>query len=320
MVEQWAINICHLEKKFEKKTVKAIDRVSLDIKTGEILCLLGPNGAGKTTLIKSILGLVQPTKGDIYVMGYHLKTERRKVLRNVGAVLEGNRNIYWNLTTDENLKYFSNLKGLSGRAIKDKINHLIDLFDLKEKRNTLLRNMSRGMQQKVAIAVALLADPPVLLLDEPTLGLDVNSSVIIKEMIKYLVKEEGKTILLTTHQLDLAQELCDRVAIIKKGKLLVVDEIKNLLEIFSIKEYHLKLKLRTEETMQKFKLFDFVEIIEEEDETEIIALTKNSEELYRLVNFLQEERAEIISINENTDLERIFIHFINQQEVWKKYA
>ncbi len=202
---------------------RAVNDLSMMINSGSIYGLLGPNGAGKTTLIKMICGLVVPTSGTIVLDGYDVSKNPEKSRIRLGAVLEGNRNIHWRLSPIENLCYFGQLRSQSRADILKRAERLLSDLNLMDKKDTLVSKLSRGMQQKVSIAVALISDPEVILLDEPTLGLDVETSIDIKGYLKDLAKG-GKAILLTTHQLDLAQAVCDVVGIVKRGEL--VREIK----------------------------------------------------------------------------------------------
>ncbi|MFO7173451.1 MAG: ABC transporter ATP-binding protein [Bacillota bacterium] len=240
-----AIEIEGLVKEYrgeDGRLFRAVDGLNLTVYRGEILGFLGPNGAGKTTTIKMILGLVWPDQGRITVEGLDALRQRAEVLRRVGAVLEGNRNIYWDLTVYENLRYWGTLKQVPPGVLRTRAEELIEFFDLGEKRNTVVKQLSRGMQQKVAIACALIHDPSVILLDEPTLGLDVAAARMVKERVLELARVQGRTVVLTTHQLDVAQELCDRVAIISRGRLQALDATENLIALFSRQEYELRVE------------------------------------------------------------------------------
>jgi ABC-2 type transport system ATP-binding protein len=162
-------------------------------------------------------------------------------VRQVGAVLEGARNVYWSLSAWQNLLYFGRLKGLPRRLILPRAEYLLRSLDLWEWRHQAVGGFSRGMQQKVAIAAAMITDPPILLLDEPTIGLDVQTARTVKGWIARLAHEQGKTIVLTTHQLALAQELCDRVAIMRQGRLLTDLPVQELLALFRQDLYEIRL-------------------------------------------------------------------------------
>lgn len=213
-----------------KKGILAIENIDLELRQEEILGFLGPNGAGKTTTIKMICGLVIPTKGNISIDGYNISKERKEALKRLGVVFEGSRNIYLKLTPYENIRYFANIRGFETKQIKERADKLLHFFNLYERKNCLTQKLSRGMQQKVAISVALITNPRLLLLDEPTLGLDPHSSKELQEMLIKIVKEEKRAIIIATHQMEIAQKICDRIAIINQGRIVVLDETKKLLD------------------------------------------------------------------------------------------
>src|SRR5258708_14300874 len=195
----------------------AANDVTLSVPPGQVLGLLGPNGAGKTTTIKMTCGLILPTAGTIALNGDDVGRQRSHAVRQLGAVLEGCRNVYWPLSAWQNLMYFGRLKGLRGHEIKPRAEQLLADLGLWDRRNETVGSYSRGMQQKVAIAAALITDPPIILLDEPTIGLGVEAARTVKDWIAHPPADEGKTIVLTTHQLAIAQELADRIAVIRAG-------------------------------------------------------------------------------------------------------
>jgi len=228
---------------------EAVRSVSLALARGEVLAFLGPNGAGKTTTIKTIAGLIRPDAGRVRIAG--LDPHRNpEALRLVGAVLEGNRNLYWRLTAEENLEYFGVLKGLTSREARRRGRELLEWFDLTSKRRTTVQTLSRGMQQKLALAVALVHQPKLLLLDEPTLGLDVEATQHVKGLVKAIasgtaqgaIASEGCAILLTTHQLDIAEELSNRVAIIQKGEIIAASPTRDLIRQFSSGSYTIEVE------------------------------------------------------------------------------
>lgn len=228
-----ALEVENLRKtyRYSGKLVEAVRDVSLSLAVGEVLAFLGPNGAGKTTTIKMIAGLIRPDAGRVRIAGVD-PHQNPQSLRLLGAVLEGNRNLYWRLTPEENIEYFGVLKGLSQREARRRGRVLLERFDLLSKRRSTVQTLSRGMQQKLAIAVALIHQPKLLLLDEPTLGLDVEATQNVKALVK-AIASEGCAILLTTHQLDIAEELSDRVAIIQKGEIIASSSTRELIRQFS---------------------------------------------------------------------------------------
>lgn len=237
-----ALEVDHLRKtyRYGATLVEAVRSVSLSLAVGEVLAFLGPNGAGKTTTIKMIAGLIRPDAGRVRIAGLdpHFNSE---ALRLIGAVLEGNRNLYWRLTPEENLEYFGVLKGLSRREVRRRRTELLERFELTSKRRTTVQKLSRGMQQKLALAVALIHQPKLLLLDEPTLGLDVEATQTVKALVR-VIAQEGCAILLTTHQLDIAEELSDRVAIIHKGEIIAASPTRDLIQRFSGTTYRIQVE------------------------------------------------------------------------------
>lgn len=232
----------NLQKSYREKgqAICAVKDVSLAIAPGEVVSFLGPNGAGKTTTIKMLAGLIVPDAGSVTIMGRNPHHQPR-AREDLGAVLEGNRNLYWRLTPIENLEYFGVLRGLSRRVARQRGHELLDRFGLAAKQQTATQALSRGMQQKLAIAVALVHQPKLLLLDEPTLGLDVEATETVKELVRQIAADEGRAILLTTHQLDIAEQLSDRVVIIRQGVIIAEQPTAELIRQFSSLSYTIEL-------------------------------------------------------------------------------
>ena len=205
----------------------AVDAVSFDIQAGAIFGLLGPNGAGKTTLIKMLCTLLEPTSGTAAVNGYDIVRQASLVRQSLGAVLTGERSIYWKLTGRENLEYFAALYHIPPPLARRRIDDLLARLDLAGRADELVERYSSGMKQRVAIAKALLASPPVILLDEPTIGLDPQSARNLRELILE-TRAEGRTVLLTTHYMEEADQLADRVGIIDSGHIIALDTPANL--------------------------------------------------------------------------------------------
>ncbi|KPV47830.1 ABC transporter ATP-binding protein, partial [Kouleothrix aurantiaca] len=183
---------------------------------------LGPNGAGKTTTLRMLSTLLQPSAGRATINGYDLASQPDMVRRNLGAVLTGERSIYWKLTGRENLEYFAALYHLPPDVARRRVAELLERLGLANRANDAVEGYSSGMKQRIAIAKALLASPPVVLLDEPTVGLDPQSARNLRELILE-IKGEGRTVLLTTHYMEEADLLCDRVGIIDLGKIIALD-------------------------------------------------------------------------------------------------
>lgn len=226
------LNLIDVHKTYPGAQKPAVAGISFSIEAGEIFALLGPNGAGKTTSVKMASGLVLPSSGVVQVNGIDVVKRRTQAVRSVGAVLEGARNLYWRLSARENLRYFGRLRGVSAKELDARIGQLLDLLDLSAHQDKEVRHFSRGMQQKLAVAAALIHDPTLLLLDEPTLGLDVQSARVLEATIQQLAREQGKAILLTTHTLPLAEKLADRIFIIHQGREVACDRTDTLLKRF----------------------------------------------------------------------------------------
>lgn len=235
------LSIVNLTKYFYRKgkKIKVLDNINLLINRGDIIGLIGPNGAGKTTLIKCICGLVQQSSGDIYYNGKLLTSNI--VRANIGVMLEGARNIYHFLTINDNLTYFGNLNHLKNFEIEKKKEELLDIFDLKSEKNTVVNELSRGTQQKVAIMTSLLKNPSILILDEPTLGLDLVSTVKMKRTIKDILGSKNTSIvILISHDMGLISDVCNRIILLNNGK---VDFDQNIGKIISNSEYEIEIEL-----------------------------------------------------------------------------
>jgi ABC-2 type transport system ATP-binding protein len=202
----------------KKELVTAVDGISFAIDRGHIFSLLGPNGAGKTTTIKVLATLLIPTSGNARVKGFDVVKEDHEVRKILTAVLPGERTLFWKLTVKENLYYFGSLYGLRRTYVSGKIDGLLQFFGIEDKRDVLVEKLSTGERQKVVLSRALLPDPEVILLDEPTLGLDPVAAIGLRNLIKQIAGQ-GKTILLTTHYMYEADELSDNIAIINNGKI-----------------------------------------------------------------------------------------------------
>jgi ABC-2 type transport system ATP-binding protein len=214
-------------KKEPKAMFTAVNGVDLQIKRGEIFGLLGPNGAGKSTTIRMLCTLLEPTSGTARVNGFDVVKQANDVRRSLGTVLAGERSIYWKLSGRENLEYFAALHHIPPAIAKKRVEELLERMEIKDRANELVEKYSTGMRQRIAIAKALLARPPILLLDEPTLGLDPQAARNLRELIAQL-KQEGHTILLTTHYMEEADQLSDRIGIIDTGKVIALDTPEGL--------------------------------------------------------------------------------------------
>lgn len=211
------------------ETIFAVNGVDLSVKRGELIGLLGPNGAGKTTFVKCLSTLLLPNQGTAYICGHNIVEDPIAARECLGITTGGERTLYWKLSGRDNLRYFAALYGLSSADAEKRIDYLLTIMGLQDKKDERIEKYSTGMRQKISICRSLIHDPPVLLLDEPTLGLDPSFSRFIRSFIKEDLNKKGeKTILLTTHYMDEADQLCDRIAIMNQGKIVKVDTPENL--------------------------------------------------------------------------------------------
>jgi len=301
------------------KPVKALDKVSITIEEGEIFGLLGPNGAGKTTLIKVLTTLLLPTSGEAYVNGFNVVKEPNKVRKIISLVSGGETPGYGILSAKENLWFFSQLYGLSSSTAKEEIKRLITDLDFEEYANTRMSKLSTGYKQRLNLARGLLNNPKILFLDEPTLGLDVLTSKKLRGYIVDWAKRERKgTVLLTTHYMAEADEMCDRVAIIDRGRILACDS-------------PLRLKVNLEENViMKVEVssvqadFDFMEEMEgvvgysqtrsiQTNTTTLKVMVKDETVFTKITSKLEEQKLKILSINNaEPTLEDVYISLVGR--------
>ena len=207
--------------------VVAFDAVSMDIEEGEVHGLLGPNGAGKTTLVKVLSTVLLPTAGSASVLGHDVVRETSAVRPLIGIVLGGDRGLYWRLTGRENLEYWAALYNVPSSAAKRRVSDLLDMVGLTERADYLVEGYSRGMRQRLHLARGLVGNARVIFLDEPTAGMDPVASREFRRLVESL-RSEGRTVLLTTHDMAEAEAVCDRVTLIDKGKVLAVETPRSL--------------------------------------------------------------------------------------------
>jgi ABC-2 type transport system ATP-binding protein len=199
-----------------------VDAIDLQVQQGEIFGVLGPNGAGKTTTMRMLATLLEPTSGEARVLGIDVTRHPREVRRRLGAVLSGERSLYWKLSARENLEYFAALYHVRRHETARRVADALAAVKLTDRADDYVERFSTGMRQRLVLARALLPDPPLLLLDEPTVGLDPQAARDMRDRVREL-REEGRTVLLTTHYMEEADQLCDRVAIIDHGRIVALD-------------------------------------------------------------------------------------------------
>jgi ABC-2 type transport system ATP-binding protein len=226
------LNISHLSKSYE--SIKAVDDISLEIGEGEIFGFLGPNGAGKTTTLSMIAGLLKPDGGRITIDGMDLDKDIRKIRKIMGIVPQDMAS-YEELTARENLAFWGKLHGLGRRDLKNRIEFYLEKTSLKGRENEALKKYSGGMKRRINLIIGLLHHPRLLLLDEPTTGIDVQTKLNIFETIREAASG-GTTVIYTTHNLKEAEDLCDRIAIMDSGKILALGTLQELIKLVGEKD------------------------------------------------------------------------------------
>ena len=304
-MNKFALSVENLTKIYSntksRKPNKALNELNFEVKQGEVFGLLGPNGAGKTTFLSILGGTVVKTSGKVNVWGFDLDKNPRQVRASVGIVPQE-----INLDAFFSPKQLLDLQaGLYGIAKKDRITNLIlKMVALEDKANAYSRNLSGGMKRRLLIAKAMVHQPPILVLDEPTAGVDVELRNNLWENVKELNKE-GVTIILTTHYLIEAQQMCDRIAIIDKGNLVALDTTENLLKRIKIKKINLKVK---NISLNENLLMKDINFKINSKNSISITYEKNSLDFGEIVNYLNQNNIEIEDIStEDGDLEDVFV-------------
>lgn len=243
-----AIEVSKISKTFYRgflirKKTKALDRVSLEIKKGELFGILGPNGSGKTTLLNILSTLLLPDEGEVKILGKNIFHSHNNVRTKLN-MSSGNPNFPWSFTVEEILYFYGMLYGLKGNKLKNKVENCIQWFGLEDFKKKRFDELSTGTKQKLSLAKSLLNDPEILFLDEPTVGLDPDIAYRIRNFIKSIHKEKEMTIILTTHYMHEAEMMCERIAFINKGRVIAlgtIDELKEQVKGKDLEEVFLEL-------------------------------------------------------------------------------
>jgi len=301
-----AIKVENLTKNFNGFV--AVDNVSFSIKSGEIFGLLGPNGAGKTTMISMLSTLLRPTSGSALVNGFEISTNESGVRRSIGVVFQ-DQSLDEELTAYENMDFHGRLYRIPKNVRQGRIIELLKLVELEEKKDNIVKTFSGGMRRRLEIARGLLHEPKVLFLDEPTLGLDPQTRNHLWEYIEKLNKEKGITIILTTHYMDEADRLCDRVAIMDKGKIIASNTPEKLKEELGGNVITIKSSER-DKLYSKIKTLSWVKHVEPHDGFVTINLENAEKHVAEIANLSANNGITIhsISIHKPT-LEDVFLHF-----------
>ncbi len=317
-----AIEVNHLRRVYRaqigvlKRTIKeilAVDDISFEIHAGELFGLLGPNGAGKTTTVKMLTTLLIPTSGSASVLGFDVVKHANEVRSRIGFIFGGERGLYWRLSGIDNLRYFASLYHVPPEVTKKRIPYLLELVGLTGRGNEKVEGYSRGMKQRLHVARTLLHDPPVLFLDEPTIGLDPVGAREFRQVILDLQSAE-KTILLTTHYMFEADALCDRIAVIDNGRVIAMDTPGGLkkhvsdLSVVEVETYG-----TPEPVLEKLRSFPFVDSLSVEDHEQrqllLIQTQRGAEAVPDLIAALNSQRLGRVVVREPT-LEDAYVRLV----------
>jgi ABC-2 type transport system ATP-binding protein len=296
----------------------ALDAVNVDVPRGEIFGLLGPNGAGKTTLIKILTTLLSPTSGQAWVDGLDVETQAADIRRRINMVAGGETSGYGLLTVRENLWMFAQFYGLDNRTTNQRIDSLLQVVDLADRKNTKISDLSTGLRQKMNFVRGFITDPEIIFLDEPTLGLDVSASREVRSYIKtWVVENPDKTVLLTTHYMAEAEELCDRVAIIDQGKILACDtpfSLKHTLQRDAI--FRLQVTYLPDAASQVCDIDGVRQCVHRhvDEHTELSLILDAEDVLAPVIRMLSEQQARLLSLEKREPtLEDVFVAMVGRR-------
>jgi len=308
------IEVKNLTKMFGNFT--AVDDISFNVKKGEIFGLLGPNGAGKSTTLRMLSTLSRPTKGAAIIGGYDTVKHDMEVRKLIGIVSE-KMIIYNRLTAIENLWFFGSLFNIPKATLNKRIDELLDLVQLTKWKNAQVGTFSTGMRQRMNVIRALLNMPQVLFLDEPTLGLDPQSSVEIRDFVKKLNREQGTTVIITTHMMVDADLLCDRIAIIDHGKIIALDTSTNLKKIISGGDtmiVKLEIANLTPDLVASIKGLKCADAVTQENSTSLHIIVHGEDAFDNIIDVVRTRNGKITSIvNLQPTLEDVFLHITGHE-------
>lgn len=282
-----------------KEEKHAVRDVSLKIEKGQIVGLLGINGAGKTTTIKMLTTMISPTSGEIKIDSIDAVKNYMEAKKKINLITGGERNIYWRLTAKENLEYFGSLYGINGKQLDKRIDEILKIVDLDKQKDLPVEKYSKGMKQRLQIARGLINDPEYIFMDEPTLGLDIMITKNIHEYVKKLAYEENKGILITTHYIFEAEELCDYIYVIDDGKIVAEGTSEEIKKLYTPKKV-------CKFTFEDVSVIDQVIISELEekkmeiniDEGNQVAVIKSEAlDLQEILSYFTEKKIDILNID-----------------------
>lgn len=308
--EKPMLKISHLSKSFD--SLRAVDDISLEVRKGEIFGFLGPNGAGKTTTISMIAGLLKPDGGRIVIDSFDLETHLTKIKKMMGVVPQ-EMAFYEDLTAKENLIFWGKLNGLNKKVLNERIRHYLEKTGLMGRENEPLKKYSGGMKRRINLIIGLIHQPKLLLLDEPTLGIDVQTRLNIYEIIRE-ASTLGTTVLYTTHNLQEAEELCHRIAIMDQGKILALGTLEELIRIVGEKDIALiSGNFSAEQAREILASFEDATVISLKDGKAILSLEASKKMPLILEQFFKKSISiEDVSIKQ-PNLESVFLKLTGKE-------
>jgi ABC-2 type transport system ATP-binding protein len=303
----YAIEVQGLTKRFGDFT--AVDNITFNVNHREIFGFLGPNGAGKSTTIRMLCTLARPSGGDAKVNGFDLIRQPDQVRASIGLVSE-KMIMYEQLTAAENLRFFGNLYQMPKEKIERKIDELLGLVNMSQWKNAQIKTYSTGMRQRINVIRALLTEPKIIFMDEPTLGLDPQTTLSIRQLIRD-INREGTTVILTTHAMVEAEALSDRVAIIDHGKIVALDtpaNLKKLIKEADVTVFSARIPNLTPSLVEKIKALDCVAALDQPDAYDLKISARGSEGFDRIIDTIRQDGGNITMINTNEPtLEDVFL-------------
>jgi ABC-2 type transport system ATP-binding protein len=306
-MSEHAIKVEDLTRKFNG--LAAVDQISFTVDKGELFGLLGPNGAGKTTTINMLSTLLKATSGFGEVAGYDISKSKDDIRRSIGVVFQEPA-LDIKLTGKENLEFHAMLYGIKKEERRARIKDVLKLVELTEKKDVLVENYSGGMKRRLEIGRGLIHKPEVLFLDEPTLGLDAQTRRHIWDYIKKLNKEGGVTIILTTHYMEEADFLCDRIAIMDRGKFVAMDSPTRLKDILGGDVVSLEIEGNPDALIERINSLDWIQSMTKHDETLSLTMEKGERRIPELIHVANENGVNVTCVHlRKPSLEDVFLHF-----------
>jgi len=299
---QYALQVERLNKTYRPRgaraSMHAVKDLSFALKPGEVAALLGPNGAGKTTAIKCICQLITPSSGRVAVMGFDARRDSLRAIARLATSFDGPRNVDMQLSVRENLEWFAGLQGISRGHARAEMDALLETFSLTDKCNAITQTLSRGTVQRLSLACCLIKRADVILLDEPTLGLDHQSSHELRAIIKRLAHNEGKTLLISSHDMAAVQDVCTRALVMRRAELVADAKLTSLMERFSSQAQY-EITVRVDPTESLHRGLRLCGLAFERNPTTgrfSVRIKREGEGLHRVLNALRESRVQLESV------------------------